>query len=97
MESYTIRNQGTRLYICVMSTHIHVEQFRAAEIGVNIESLNQLAHWYINPPHPNFPSMTKMELVRMVQRLTGDVHNDLIHTILNFKPAEKKGVAAYTE
>lgn len=95
MTQYTVRNQSICLYICIASNHIHVERFKTVNYRT-YETLCTLASWYINPPSPSLPSMTKMELVRMIQKISGDVHNGVIDAVLHFTPTGKKGDEAST-
>lgn len=95
MTQYTIRGNGICLYVCIASNHIHVERFRTIDY-FNYERICSIASWYVNPPSPSQPSMTKMELVRMIQKISGDVHNGVIDAVLHFTATGKKGDEAST-
>ncbi len=96
MHEYTIQSQSARLYIRLTDDNVYVTRYRAKEVGPGMESLHAVGRWqrHASPLCPN--EITNLELVRMIQSHSGDVHNDIIQHVLTHKTPWEQGDSAST-
>lgn len=90
MTYYSIesRHGNTLLSLRMSSKNICVTRFRAGPPVAGVKQLKPIGYWEVFPSKPAVPMMTKLELTQHIQSLTGDMHEQLIQEILDFKPKQ---------
>jgi len=97
MHEYTIQAQSARLYIRTTADNVYVVKYRAKEVGAGMEALYAVGTWQRHATPSCQGEMNKMELVRMIQSMSGDAHNEIIQHVLTHKTSREQGDSASTK